>query len=47
MLVEEVTLLFPDLPNPFHLYYDASDFELGATLVQEVNLVQLIYIMGE
>ena len=35
MLVNEVKLAFPDFTKPFHLYSDASDIQLGATLVQE------------
>ena len=35
MLADQVTLAFPDFSKPFHLYSDASDIQLGATLVQE------------
>ena len=35
MLANEVKLAFPDFSKPFHLYSDASDIQLGATLVQE------------
>ena len=34
MIKSEVKLAFPDFTKPFHLYTDASDIQLGATLVQ-------------
>ena len=35
MLANEVKLAFPDFQKPFHLFSDASDIQLGATLVQD------------
>ena len=35
MLVENATLAFPDFSKPFFLWADASDIQLGATLVQD------------
>ena len=50
-------LAFPDWKNPFHLYSDASDVQLGATLVQDgrplgfytrkMTTAQLNYTVGE
>jgi hypothetical protein len=34
MIKSEVKLAFPDFTKPFHLYTDASDIQLSATLVQ-------------
>ena len=28
---------YPDYRKPFHLYTDASDFQLGATIIQDMN----------
>ena len=57
MLAEEAKLAFPDFLLPFHLYTDASDRQLGATLVQngkplgfytrKLNSAQLNYSVGE
>lgn len=57
ILVEEVMISFSDLSKPLHLYSDASNFQLGETLVQEgqplrfytwkLNLEQLNYTVGE
>ena len=35
MIKTEVKLAFPDFTKPFHIYTDASDIQLGATLVQD------------
>ena len=35
MLKKEALLSFPDFIKPFHLYTDASDRQLGATVVQD------------
>ena len=35
MIMNEAKLAFPDFTKPFHLYTDASDIQLGATLVQD------------
>ena len=35
MLSKEAELAFPNFAKPFHLYTDASDVQLGATLVQD------------
>ena len=53
----EAKLAFPDFIKPFHLYTDASDIQLGATLVQDgkplgfytrkLNKAQRSYIVGE
>ena len=37
MLTVHATLAFPDFEQPFGLYTDASDWQLGATLVQNEN----------
>ena len=57
MAIEEAELAFPNWELPFHLYSDASDRQLGATLVQEgkplgfytrkLNAAQLNYSVGE
>ena len=57
MLAQEAKLAFPDFSLPFHLYTDASDRQLGATLVQngkplgfytrKLNSAQLNYSVGE
>jgi hypothetical protein len=57
MIKSEVKLAFPDFNKPFHLYTDASDIQLGATLVQDgkplgfytrkLNSAQLNYTVGE
>ena len=57
MLTVHTTLAFPDFKQPFDLYTDASDQQLGATLVQngkplgfytqKLNSVQLNCIVGE
>ena len=57
MIKSEVKLAFPDFTKPFHLYTDASDIQLGATLVQngkplgfytrKLNSAQLNYTVGE
>jgi len=57
MIKSEVKLAFPDFTKPFHLYTDASDIQLGATLVQngkplgfytrKFNSSQLNYTVGE
>ena len=39
MVIKEAELAFPDWEKPFHLYSDASDCQLGATLVQEGKLL--------
>ena len=35
MLSQEAVLQYPDFKKPFHLFTDASDVQLGATLVQD------------
>ena len=57
MIKLQAELQFPDWKKPFHLYSDASDVQLGATLVQEgrplgfytrkMNAAQLNYTVGE
>lgn len=57
MLKKEALLAFPDFTKPFHLYTDASDMQLGATVVQEgkplgfytrkLNSAQKNYTVGE
>ena len=57
MLSKEALLSFPDFTKPFHLYSDASDWQLGATVVQEgkplgfytrkLNSAQKNYTVGE
>ena len=57
MLKERAALAFPDFSKPFSLYSDASDVQLGATLVQgssvlgfytrKLNSAQMNYTVGE
>jgi hypothetical protein len=57
MLSKEARLSYPDFSKPFDLYTDASDLQLGATLVQEgkpfefytrkLNSAQMNYTVGE
>ena len=57
MIKTDVLLSFPDFDKPFHLYTDASDIQLGATLVQDgkplgfytrkLSDPQLNYTVGE
>ena len=57
MLSKEAILAYPDFLKPFDLYTDASDVQLGATLVQEgkpigfytrkLNGAQINYTVGE
>ena len=57
MLTKHATLAFPDFKRPFDLYTDASDRQLGETLVQDekplgfytrkLNSAQLNYTVGE
>ena len=57
MLKKEALLSFPDFEKPFHLYTDASDRQLGATVVQDgkplgfytrkLNPAQKNYTVGE
>ena len=57
MLADEAKLAFPDFTKPFHLYSDASDRQLGATVCQDgkplgfytrkLNSAQLNYTVGE
>ena len=37
MLKKETLLSFPDFTKPFHVYTDASDRQLGVTVVQDGN----------
>jgi hypothetical protein len=39
----EVLLCYPDFnkPNPFHLYIDASDHQLGAVIMQDKNPIAI------
>jgi hypothetical protein len=57
MLSKEARLSYPDFSKPFDLYTNASDLQLGATLVQEgkplgfytrkLNSAQMNYTVGE
>ena len=57
MIKSEAELAFPDWAKLFHLYSDASDVQLGATLVQDgkplgfytrkMNAAQLNYTVGK
>ena len=57
MLMTEAMLNFPDFSKRFHVYSDASDYQLGATLVQDgkplafytrkLNPAQQNYTVGE
>jgi hypothetical protein len=54
---DEARLSYPDFSKPFDLYTDASDLQIGATLVQEgkplgfytrkLNSAQMNYTVGE
>jgi hypothetical protein len=35
MIAQDCMLRFPDHNKPFHIYMDASDYQLGAVIVQE------------
>ena len=57
MLCKNAMLAYPDFTKPFDLYTDASDLQLGATLVQDgkpigfytrkLNSAQQNYTVGE
>ena len=57
MITTEMKLVFPDFSKIFHLYADASDIQLGTTLIQDrkplgsymknLNNSQVNYTMGE
>ena len=57
MLCKRAMLAYPDFKKPFNLYTDASDLQLGATLVQDgksigfytrkLNSAQLNYTVGK
>ena len=57
MLCKHAMLAYPDFEKPFDLYTDASDLQLGATLVQDgkpigfytrkLNSAQLNYTVGK
>ena len=57
MIMTEAKLAFPDYSKPFHLYTNASDIQLDATLVQDgkplgfhtikLNKAQWNYTVGE
>ena len=57
MLSNEARLSYPDFSKPFDLYTDASELQLGATLVQEgkplgfytrkLNPAQMNYTVGD
>ena len=42
-LSKEAILSYPDFDKPFHLYTDASDLQLGATLMQDSKPLELLY----
>ena len=43
LISQDVHLAYPDLNKPFHIYTDASDYQLGDMLQQE----GLHYVKGE
>ena len=57
MVSREAILTYPDFTNPFHIYTDASDYQLGAVIMQEekplafytckLNKAQTKYTTGE
>ena len=57
MVAREAILAYPDFSKPFHIYTDASDYQLGAVIMQEnkplafytrkLNTAQLKYPTGE
>ena len=57
MIKTEVKLAFPDFTKPFHLYTDASNIQLGATLIKDgkplgfhtrkLSDTQINYTVGE
>ena len=57
MVAREAILAYPDFDKPFHIYTDASDFQLGAVIMQEnkplafytrkLNAAQAKYPTGE
>jgi len=34
LISEDIMLHFPDITKPFHLFTDASDYQLGSTIIQ-------------
>jgi hypothetical protein len=57
LLAQEAFLQFPDHNKPFHIYTDASDFQLGSVILQDgkpiaffsrkLNAAQRNYTTGE
>ena len=57
MVSREAILTYPDFTKPFHIYTDASDYQLGAVIMQEekplafytckLNKAQTKYTTGE
>jgi hypothetical protein len=35
MIAKDCMLWYPDHNKPFHIYTDASDYQLGAVIIQE------------
>ena len=37
VISRETLLWFPDFNKPFHVYTDASNYQLGAAVLQDIN----------